>query len=88
MNLSLKQRITGGALLIAAFSILFSGLLFYYATSRIITDMAVGELNHMVETSAGMIDQASRHAIVSLLRARVEGSKELVANYYMQYQAG
>ena len=86
--MSLNRRITGGALLIASFSILCSGGLVYLATSQTITKMAVSELTNIVGTSASMVNQASRHAIVGLLRARAEASRELVAHFYNEYKAG
>jgi signal transduction histidine kinase len=50
--------------------------------------MATSELTHIVEASASMITQSSHHAIVSLLRARVESSRELVNHYYSEFKAG
>jgi two-component system, NtrC family, sensor kinase len=84
----LKRRITGGALLIALFSILCSGGVVYLAVDRLIRNMAMSELAHLVEASTNMVNQASRQAIVNLLRARVEASRELVAHFYDRYRAG
>jgi two-component system, NtrC family, sensor kinase len=85
---SLNRRITGGALLIAAFGILCSGGFVYLAVDGLIRSMSTSELTHLVDAGTSMVNQASHHAIVSLLRGRVEASRELVSHFYDEYRAG
>jgi PAS domain S-box-containing protein len=85
---SSTRRIAGGCLLIAVIGIVSTSAALYFTSSNTITQMATADLSHLVDATFNMVHQATSKAVVNHLRASAERTREIVAYYYREAEAG